>query len=134
MVKVTSDGYSASRTGMNASTPPTMTLPRLLALAVCLLGMIAVTGQDSSAQTPPSPTPAPGVQHPGRGHHPAIRMAINALERAKAEMQAAAHDFGGHRVDAIAACDTAIAQLKLALQYANGNTPSGETPAPPSTQ
>jgi hypothetical protein len=38
-------------------------------------------------------------------------------------MQNAAHDFGGHRVDAIAACDTAIAQLNLALQYANGNSP-----------
>jgi hypothetical protein len=118
---------------MNASPRPTSTLPRLLALAVCLLGLIAVTGLDSSAQTPPGPTPVPGVQHPGRGRHPAIHQAINALERAKAEMQAAAHDFGGHRVDALAACDTAIAQLKLALQYANGNAPSGETPVAPST-
>jgi hypothetical protein len=55
-----------------------------------------------------------------------------ALERAKADMQAAAHDFGGHRVDAIAACDAAIAQLRLALQYANSNQPNqGEPPAPP---
>ena len=38
-------------------------------------------------------------------------------------MQAASHDFGGHRVDAINACDTAIAQLQLALQYANGRNP-----------
>jgi hypothetical protein len=38
-------------------------------------------------------------------------------------MQAAAHDFGGHRVDAINACDIAIAQLQLALQYANQNSP-----------
>jgi hypothetical protein len=79
----------------------------------------------------PVPT-APGApgQHPGaRGRHPAIRMAINALERAKADMQAAAHDFGGHRVDAIAACDAAIVQLKLALQYANN--PAGTPTAPP---
>jgi len=71
-----------------------------------------------------------GGRHAGaRGHHPAIRAAIGALERAKADMQAAAHDFGGHRVDAIAACDAAIAQLRLALQYANN--PAGTPTAPP---
>jgi len=49
--------------------------------------------------------------------HPAIRAAIRSLERAKDEMQHASHDFGGHRVDAIKACDEAIHQLQLALQY-----------------
>lgn len=49
--------------------------------------------------------------------HPEIRKAIAALERAKTDMQRASHDFGGHRVAAIAACDNAIAQLRLALQY-----------------
>lgn len=52
-----------------------------------------------------------------REKHPEIRKAIAALERAKYDMQHASHDFGGHRVAAIAACDNAIAQLKLALQY-----------------
>jgi hypothetical protein len=112
-----------------------MTLKRLLALAACLLALLALTGLDSSAQTAPTPTPpaAPGGPHPGHGRHPAIHQAIAALERAKADMQAAAHDFGGHRVDAIQACDNAISQLRLALQYANANQPSGEAPAP-STQ
>jgi len=32
-------------------------------------------------------------------------------------MQHAAHDFGGHREDALKACDEAIRQLNLALQY-----------------
>jgi hypothetical protein len=54
-----------------------------------------------------------------------------ALERAKAEMQAANHDFGGHREEALTACDAAISQLKQALQYANQNTPG--TPAPPAS-
>lgn len=49
--------------------------------------------------------------------HPEIRRAIDDLERAKYAMQHAAHDFGGHRVDAVAACDNAIAQLRLALAY-----------------
>jgi hypothetical protein len=52
-----------------------------------------------------------------REAHPEIRKAITALERAKKDMQRASHDFGGHRADALAACDKAIEQLKLALQY-----------------
>ena len=52
-----------------------------------------------------------------REPHPEIRKAITALERAKSDMQHASHDFGGHRVNAIAACDRAIEQLRLALQY-----------------
>jgi hypothetical protein len=49
--------------------------------------------------------------------HPAIRHAIQALEAAKKEMQAAAHDFGGHREAALQECDKAIAQLREALNY-----------------
>ncbi len=49
--------------------------------------------------------------------HPEIRQAIGSLERAKRHLQEAAHDFGGHRADALRACDTAIEQLKLALQF-----------------
>jgi hypothetical protein len=63
-----------------------------------------------------TPTPAPAAPHVER--HPAIRRAIRALEAAKLDMQHADHDFGGHRVAALAACDQAIAQLQLALQYA----------------
>jgi len=49
--------------------------------------------------------------------HPKIRHAIVALEAAKVELKTAAHDFGGHREAALKECDSAIAQLKLALQY-----------------
>src|ERR1043166_7255479 len=49
--------------------------------------------------------------------HPEIRQAIRSLERAKDHLQKAAHDFGGHRAEALEACDNAIRQLKLALQY-----------------
>lgn len=53
----------------------------------------------------------------GREQHPHIRGAIRELNEAKRELQTAAHDFGGHRVDAIKACDEAIRQLQEALQY-----------------
>jgi hypothetical protein len=98
---------------------------KLLTLSVAVLVCLSAAAYSVRAQTEPTPTPpvVQGAHH----HHPAIRAAIGALERAKAEMQAATHDYGGHRVDAIAACDTAIAQLKLALQFASGNTPSSPT-------
>ena len=49
--------------------------------------------------------------------HPEIRAAIRSLERAKLDLQRAAHDFGGHRADALRATDEAIKQLRLALEY-----------------
>jgi len=49
--------------------------------------------------------------------HPEIRAAIRSLERAKFDLQHAAHDFGGHRADALRATDQAIRQLRLALEY-----------------
>ncbi|HST07275.1 MAG TPA: hypothetical protein VLJ83_03850 [Gemmatimonadaceae bacterium] len=52
--------------------------------------------------------------------HPEIRKAITQLERAKADLKRANHDFGGHRAEALEACDRAIAQLKLALQSDRG--------------
>ena len=52
-----------------------------------------------------------------RERHPEIRRAIAALERAKTDLQRANHDFGGHRAEALEACNKAIEQLKLALEY-----------------
>jgi hypothetical protein len=49
--------------------------------------------------------------------HPKIREAIRALDAAKDDLNHAAHDFGGHRVDALRACDNAIAQLRTCLSY-----------------
>ncbi len=53
----------------------------------------------------------------GNERHPHIRAAIRELEQAKRELQEAAHDFGGHRAEALKACDEAINQLRQALQY-----------------
>ncbi|MDQ6634288.1 MAG: hypothetical protein M3Z10_05955 [Gemmatimonadota bacterium] len=53
----------------------------------------------------------------GKEAHPQIRAAIRSLERAKADLEHAAHDFGGHRADAVKAVDEAIRQLRLAMEY-----------------
>ncbi|HYA91962.1 MAG TPA: hypothetical protein VEK32_10740 [Thermodesulfobacteriota bacterium] len=49
--------------------------------------------------------------------HPAIRAAIKALEKAKYDLEHAAHDFGGHRAEALEAVNRAIEQLRKALEY-----------------
>ena len=48
--------------------------------------------------------------------HPEIRKAINALERARTDLQNAAHDYCGHRAEALEATDNALRQLRLALE------------------
>jgi hypothetical protein len=49
--------------------------------------------------------------------HPHITGAIGKLVEARRELQTAAHDFGGHRVDAIKAVDAAITQLRIAKKF-----------------
>jgi len=52
-----------------------------------------------------------------RAMHPRIATAIEALRDARAYMQEAPHDFGGHKAAAIRATDDAIKQLNFALAY-----------------
>ena len=49
--------------------------------------------------------------------HPHIRAALRELREARHELETAAHDFGGHRKEAIEAVDNAIRQLQKALEY-----------------
>lgn len=49
--------------------------------------------------------------------HPHIRAALHELREARAELKTAAHDFGGHRVEALEATDQAIRQLEECLKY-----------------
>jgi hypothetical protein len=56
-------------------------------------------------------------QSPAFGNHPQIEDALRALRGAKDHLQQAAHDFGGHRVDAIKAIDEADRQLRICMQY-----------------
>ena len=52
-----------------------------------------------------------------RAMHPRIAAAIAALRDARAYMEAAPHDFGGHKVEAIRASNEAIRQLEMALRF-----------------
>ena len=56
-------------------------------------------------------------EHREAAEHPRIAKAIDGLQDAIAYMQAAPHDFGGHKQAAIEASRAAINQLRLALAY-----------------
>jgi hypothetical protein len=102
-----------------ANAPNKITKPimkRKIALFTTLLALsgLAFYANTSAVAQTTTNTPPPVVTHV---RHPAIHAAIRALEKAKIDLKSAAHDFGGHREAALEACDNAIAQLKLALQY-----------------
>ncbi len=80
----------------------------------------------ASAQTSVAPvgpaTVTPGAPVAGQhgDRHPEIKKAIRHLEEAKQALQSAAHDYSGHRDDAIRLIDQAEAQLRTGITAANG--------------
>ncbi len=52
-----------------------------------------------------------------RAMHPRIAAAIESLKDARAYLQAAPHDFGGHKAAAIRSTNDAIRDLTQALHY-----------------
>jgi hypothetical protein len=54
----------------------------------------------------------------GQPRHPHIRAAVGALEAAQQELREAAHDFCGHRKDALRDTDAALKQLRFAMECA----------------
>ncbi|HXY25290.1 MAG TPA: hypothetical protein VEI73_11615 [Candidatus Acidoferrum sp.] len=95
----------------------------LLAVASLILAfafLASTHAAPNKANAPAAPTanalPA-ATASPAAEQHPQIREALGALRRAKEHMEHAAHDFGGHRVEAIAATDRAIEQLEICLKY-----------------
>lgn len=59
----------------------------------------------------------PATGEPGKEKHPEIVKGLRLCQRAKAVLEHGAHDFQGHRADAIHHIDEAISELHLALQY-----------------
>jgi hypothetical protein len=57
------------------------------------------------------------AQPPKTEPHPHIRAAMRALRKAAEELREAAHDFGGHRKEALEAIEAAHHQLKICVEY-----------------
>jgi hypothetical protein len=88
-----------------------------IAMLLCFGLSVPLAAQQPAAKSNFRPTTQERERGERNEHHPHIRSAIRELQEAKRELQVAAHDFGGHRVEALRACDEAIHQLQLALQY-----------------
>jgi len=50
-------------------------------------------------------------------HHPEIAAAMNHLREAKANLEHAARDFGGHRASALKHVNEALEECRLALEF-----------------
>jgi hypothetical protein len=86
------------------------------AALVLTLAFPAAAANPKPAPNPaPTAKPAPAPVPPEK--HPQIHEALESLRNAKQHLEHAAHDFGGHRVEAIHAIDEAIHQLQICMQY-----------------
>jgi len=94
-----------------------VTIFAVMALVVGLAYAISAPAAPNTANTSAVPTPAAQPASAAAEPHPEIHDALNALRRAKDHMEHAAHDFGGHRVEALRATDEAIRQLEICLKY-----------------
>jgi hypothetical protein len=89
-----------------------------LILAFAFIASAPGAAHKANAGAVPAATPLPATATAAPAEpHPEIREAIASLRRAKEHMEHAAHDFGGHRVEAIRATDEAIRQLEICLKH-----------------
>jgi hypothetical protein len=89
----------------------------LLPAAALVLGLaIPAAAANGKPAAAPRAKPAPTAPVPPE-KHPQIHEALEALRSSKQHLEHAAHDFGGHRVEAIRAIDEAIHQLEICMQY-----------------
>jgi hypothetical protein len=100
----------------------TMNTPKkmasLFSAAVLTLTLALPAAAANGAPAPkPSPTPAAKPAPVPPEKHPKIREALAALRSSREDLEHAAHDFGGHRVEAMHAIDEAIKQLEICLKY-----------------
>lgn len=85
---------------------------KMLALTV-LLGVLSMS---AATTTPATPTPAVPTTVEDQPH---MQAALEALRQAKAHLEQAAHDKGGHREAAIKALNDAIKHTEEGIRYAN---------------
>lgn len=95
----------------------------LLAIVALIFAFVFITSAPAAPKAPGGKAIPPAASQPANTTadpaepHPQIREALGALRRAKEHMEHAAHDFGGHRVEALRATDEAIRQLEICLKY-----------------
>jgi hypothetical protein len=90
----------------------------IYALTAVILGLALAFASAVPAAHAAKAAPAqPAAASPTPEEHPQIHDALVALRQAKAHLQSAKHDYGGHRSDALRATEEAIHQLEICLKY-----------------
>ena len=95
-----------------------------IVLASCLVtgGLFASQSMAQAGVKPGNGQVKIGKGNGGDRHekHPEIMRAIKNLEQAKANLQHADRDFGGHRTKAVQATEIAISECREALKFDKG--------------
>jgi|SRR5579871_1374048 len=89
----------------------------LLILATVLM-MLSFTALAASPKAPAAPAvvaapPAPVPAASPEEEHPHIHAALEAMREAKHQLESAAHDYHGHRVESIKHLDMAIHEAEI---------------------
>jgi len=96
-----------------------LTLLTMATLLFALAFPAAASGPKAPA-TPAAvaaaPAPAAAAALPTPAPHPHIHEALEAMRNAKHELETAAHDFHGHRLESIKHLDMAIHEAELCEQ------------------
>ena len=79
--------------------------------------MVAALAAATAGAVTLAPSLAQNTVRTEAAGHPRIATAIREIEDAIRYMEAAPHNFGGHKGKAIADARAAVVQLKLALAY-----------------
>jgi hypothetical protein len=86
-------------------------------VVVLAIAVMVISPVPSKAASAPAVEAAPAASPAPVPPHPEIQRAIEALHVARTHIHDAAHDFGGHREDALHAVDEAIHQLEICMKY-----------------
>lgn len=90
----------------------------LLILATVLM-MLSFTVSASAPKAPAqpavaaAPAPAAAAAMPDADDHPHIHAALESMREAKHQLETAAHDFHGHRVESLKHLDAAIHEAEV---------------------
>lgn len=96
---------------------PFAVIALVLALGVATIAPAAPNASSVPAASAQPAAPRPTAAAEPAPPHPEIRESLEALRKARKHIQEAAHDFGGHRAEALRATDEAIRQLEICMKY-----------------
>ena len=87
-------------------------------LGLCLLFALPTVKAAVAAEGDMTVTSRKAARHKkGKERHAAVHAALHKLEKARQDLEKAAHNYGGHRVKAIQDIDLAIQELRAALKF-----------------